>query len=253
MIGRNLTGQSGWAVLYRRREVPSLSQIEEGLANAFAGGVDVLVTSQSNPHGDGAGAQALECVTSGLSFDLEPIAPSGSARHIEHGFGVDVDDLPVRSGLSILASPHIGSVADTLPVIRTGASLAADVSRIGDPLAVVWTPIQSAMEPRYFRQAIASWLDGGSFPALGLTAFRKAPDGGLHSRGLSLFTGQEVRLAPEIAARGANALKIGARVIDRLVEAEPVERETVIALETGERIQLSVSRNRRFVIVSTEG
>ena len=251
MIDRNGARPSGWAVLYRRRDAPSLTEIETAIADGPVGGTEMIVSTQPITS-FGNTAEALECVVSGLSFDLVPIAHNDPACEIEHGFDVDVATLPLRSGLTIEPSPHIGSAARTLPIIRAGAAIAARLSRVGNPAAVVWRPLGSAMEPGYFRETIGAWLDGGVFPALGLTTFGKAPDGGLHSSGLAFFTGQEVRIAPDLAARGPEALKIGARVIDRLVEADPFDGESVLALETGERVRLSVSRNRRFVIVSAE-
>lgn len=240
----------GWEVLYAPGSAPSL----DAVCAAFAGGdgrgdreMEFACERLVNP---ASGMPTLECMGRGLAFDIASSNAWDDADNpeVEHTFDVDTNSLAVRSGLSIMPGPNIASAAHALPVVRAGAALVRSVCGIGEPSAVIWRPIGSAMGVRYFRDIAGSWLHGGPFPALGLTALRAAPDGGLHSQGLALFTGQELRLVPAIAETGAEAYALGTRLIDRLVEGEPVRSPFALSGPDGRTIHLAPSPNHRFVI-----
>ncbi len=197
-----------------------------------------------------SGYPALEFTIAGLGFDLAAIGPWNREEcpPIQHTFGIAVETIGARSGVSIVPGPNITPIAHSLAVIRAGAALVRHIVASGDPLAVVWRPIGSAMEAGYFVRLVEDWLAGGRFPALGLTSLRDAPDGGLHSHGLTLFTGQELRLVPAIADSGVEALALGARLLDRLIGSAPIVSLVELQNEDGRMLRLTPSSNGRFVV-----
>lgn len=197
-----------------------------------------------------SGYPAFEYTIAGLGFELAAIGPWNREEcpPIQHTFGIAVETIGARSGVSIVPGPNIATIAHSLEVVRAGAALARHIVASGDPLAVVWRPIGSAMEAAYFTRLAEDWLAGGPFPALGLTSLRDAPDGGLHSHGLALFAGQELRLVPAIAESGVEALALGARLIDRLVGSAPIASAVELQSEDGRMLRLTPSSNGRFVV-----
>ncbi len=252
MVNGEAEIDTGWEVLYSHCQPPSLDSIYAALAEPGAAGRaggQIVCEQIVDP---GSGHPMLTCAIAGLSFEIASLSYRKHEEHavIEHLFGLENPPRAVRTGLSIMPGSDIATVADAFPMVMAGAMLVQHVLRIKDAAAVVWCPIGSAMEARYFVQIIDDWLEGGTFPSLGLTAFRQAPDGGLHSHGLALFTGQELRLPPAIARHGAKALSLGARLIDRLVENEPVRAPLEIEDDNGRVLALVPSSNARFVIVN---
>ena len=92
-------------------------------------------------------------------------------------------------------------------------------------------------------------IEGGVFPGLGLAALVPTPDGGMHSQGLALFTGQELRLEPDLASDRATGAKIGLRLMHWLVEHGRLEAPERIPGPDGEPLRMEPSSNGRFVRV----
>jgi hypothetical protein len=86
-----------------------------------------------------------------------------------------------------------------VPVVRGLAVLASRLAMLSRVQAVAWHPARCWSAPQPFRAGITRWSEGGPFPAFSLAAVSHAPDGALHSEGLALFTGQELRLEPDLA------------------------------------------------------
>ena len=74
------------------------------------------------------------------------------------------------------------------------------------------------MTPDYFRRTVGAWLDGGAFPALGLTALSRSPQGAMRSVGLNFFLGHELELAPLAGESAADTARMAVRLIHDLVE-----------------------------------
>lgn len=233
--------------------VPKLDDLRAALVDrdrgSGAGELDLPIGCQ-RPSNPASGYPALEVTIAGMSFDLAAIGPWNREEcpPIQHTFGIAVETIGTRSGLSIVPGPNIAPIAHSLAAVRAGAALVRHIVSHDQPLAVVWRPIGSAMEAGYFVRLVEDWLSGGPFPALGLTSLRHAPDGGLHSHGLALFTGQELRLVPAIAESGVEALALGSRLLDRLVGSAPIESAVELRNEDGRKVRLTPSSNGRFVV-----
>ena len=84
--------------------------------------------------------------------------------------------------LRLAPGHHLAGGERSMPVTRGLVGLARDLVHHFDDLeAVVWPHSASAIGHRFFESTISAWLEGGPFPALGLTAFnvRGAPMGSL--------------------------------------------------------------------------
>jgi hypothetical protein len=71
----------------------------------------------------------------------------------------------------------------------------------------------------------------------------------MHSEGLAVFMGQELRLEPELTSDKAAGAKIGVRLIDVLVEEGRVEGPQQITGPDGQPLRLEPSANGHFVRV----
>ena len=180
-------------------------------------------------HRGDAGQGGLELLAQGLAFDLSGLTPASpaSAPEIAHRYGLDPDfpDQPLAA-IRLVPGAHLQGAESLLPVVRTLVAIGTGLATLPGVIGLVWTPARCAMSVALFRRSIADWLDGGAFPALGLTALVDGNDGGFHSEGLAFFTGQELRLEP-LAGRGPRAAaRIAVRLIDALVGTEPVSDPT---------------------------
>lgn len=195
----------------------------------------------------------VELLREGLTFDLVGLAPGIPTDHpeIEYRFDCGKQLSAGRAeAVQLIPGSHLSGGEASLPVLRAQLALARDlVQHFEQVEAVVWPPSCSMIGRRFFESTTTAWLEGGVFPALGLTAFRETIDGGLQSVGLSFLIDQELRIEPQLAADKAAATRLGVRLINQLVLAGPVEQSEQIIGPDGQRLQLDPSANRKFVRV----
>lgn len=140
-----------------------------------------------------------------------------------------------------------------MPVVKGLVGLARDmVHHFDDLKAVVWPAAASAIGERFFESISTAWLEGGAFPALGLTAFRETVDGALQSRGLDFWIGQELRIEPPLSSDKVAATRLGVRLINQLVLVGGIDGDERIVGPDGARLILRTSRNGKFVRVARE-
>jgi len=198
----------------------------------------------------------IELLREGLTFDLQGLKPGRACPVplVEHLF--DMEDAPAISaceGMRLMPGPHLAGGERTVPVIRGMIALARDLAHHYDDLAaIVWPPARSAIGRRFFESTVTAWLEGGAFPALGLTAFREDVDGGLQSVGLEHWIGQELRIEPPLSADRAAATRLGVRLVNQLVLVGGLEESERIIAPDGTRLILRPSRNGRFIRVWRE-
>ena len=194
----------------------------------------------------------IELLAAGMTFDLIGLAPMrGEAVPLfnnRFGFKSDFTAEPseaivLRPGLHIAGGQHI------MPVVRVMAGLAAVLATIPGVTGLCWHPARSLIEPRFFVRSIGAWLDGGAFPALGLTALNPEIDGGLLSEGLAFFTGQELRIEPFPGAKPSDTAKLAIRLIHTMVESGPLEVPWETTDDHGHSYRLEPSANAKFVRV----
>jgi hypothetical protein len=198
----------------------------------------------------------VELLRDGLTFDLCGLAPGPESDFppIEHRF--DLPELPVAAdhdALALVPGPHLAAGGRSQPVIRSMLALACDlVLHFDDLVAIRWGPSRSAIGRRFFESVISGWLDGGPFPALGLTAFAEQPDGALQSNGLEFWIGQELRIEPPLSEDKVAATRLGIRLVNQLVLSGGLKADDRIVAPDGTRLVLRPSRNRAQIRVWRE-
>ncbi|WP_298303140.1 hypothetical protein [uncultured Erythrobacter sp.] len=199
---------------------------------------------------------AMELVRDGLTFDLSGLAPGEGAEFplVKHRF--DIDHLPEPCEYEVLhlaPGHHLSGGERLLPVSMCLFGLARDLVDHFDELAgVIWPPAMSVIGHQFFESVITAWLDGGPFPALGLTAFRETADGALESEGLDFWINQEVRLEPPLSAEKVSATRLGVRLINQLVLVGGLEKGERVVAPDGTTLVMRPSRNGKLVRVWRE-
>ena len=198
----------------------------------------------------------LELLCHGLTFDLSGLAPGPESPFPEIAHRFDLTELPMPGEYEVMTlrpGPHLAASGNSLPVIRIMVALACDLVRHFDQLAAVgWGPAQTAIGRRFFESVTAAWLDGGPFPALGLTAFTETADAALQSAGLSFWIGQELRIEPPLSADRVAATRLATRLINHLVLAGGLAADDHITAADGTRLVLRPSTDRTIISVWRE-
>ncbi len=197
-------------------------------------------------------ADWLELLAGGMTFDLVGLAPAAAAPMpaTAHFYGFpDATCALAAEAITLMPGDHLRGGQNLLPVIRTMAGLAARLAALVDVTAVVWHPARCAMAPVPFAAAIARWLTGGAFPALGLTALVREDDGAIRSEGLAFFTGQELYIEPLIGKNTAENAKIATRLINQLVGSDPIDQPFETTGPNGEYLSVVPSRNDGYLRV----
>lgn len=185
------------------------------------------------------GGETVELLRDGLTYDLTGLAPHPAAAFAppRHGFGVEREG--TFEAMVICPGAHIAAGAHTMPVVRTLAGIAAELAPNLPGLAAMgWPPASSAIEPGFFASTVGKWLEGGAFPALGLTAFTIDSAGSLRSEGLAWFTGQEIALDAALAEDRAAATRLAIRLVNQLVGRGPLATAEAILGPDGEQLLL---------------
>lgn len=239
---------SGVSLLFAVGARPAVSDIESLLAPPGEIGKIARVSHRPlNAEG------WLELLASGLTFDVQGLAPGRGAQvqppgHL-YGLPQDLGKFAFEA-ISVVPGSHIAAGAALLPVVRVMMRLAAGLAAELPVRAVCWNPAQAWMDPKYFGRIMKHWLSGGPFPSLGLTALRRREDGAVESSGLAFFTGQELCVTEHDEAAGSETMKLAARVIDRLVAHGPLEQSETFAGLEGERLIAEPSPDGRYVVVT---
>lgn len=206
-----------------------------------------------DPAADGGQEEGwLELLANGLTFDLSGLAPQApiDVPATVHSFGLSpAIDIGRHQAVLITPGPHLAAGGAMFPVVRTLAMIAAHLAELDGVDAVAWHPARAVSDAEYFRRGVLRWIEGGAFPGLGLSALVSTPEGGLASEGLSLFTGQELRLAPDIVADRADGAKIALRLLNWLVENGRVTEPLEFTGPSGETLRLEGGSNGTIVDV----
>jgi len=237
--------------------------------NAFAGRLPAVSVSHDPASQDAgqapvAGDEALwpgqlawiELLREGLTFDLSGLAPGPASAFPAALHRFDLPALPspqAYEAMVLRLGPHLAEGAGSLPLMRELLALGCDIVRqFDDVVAVAWGPAATAIGRRYFESVTSAWLDGGPFPALGLTAFAETADAALESVGLAFWIGQELRIEPPLSADRVAATRLGIRLVNHLVLAGGLAEDDRIIAPDGSRLVLRPSRSRALISVWRE-
>lgn len=244
---------AGVALLFHEGARPGAAAVRAlATHGGFSISHDPSIEGSSNNSGDG---NWLELLINGLVFDLVGLAdgPPAATLASRHRFGIEDAELGEVETVALVPGPHLAGAEAMLPIVRSQLALALQLSQLPDLAAVGWAPVQSRMATDYFATVASGWLEGGAFPALGLTALVPSLDGGLQSEGLTFFTGQELRIEPELAEDRVAAAKLAVRLIDQLAAQDAIDRRFEFGGLDGEPLLLEPSANGRFVRVRAAG
>lgn len=231
---------------------------------AFAGRLPAVSVSHDPLSSNAADREAvwpgqlewLELLRDGLTFDLTGLAPGPASAFpaVAHRFDLPALPWPGEYEAMVLRpGPHLAEGAASLPVMRELLALGCDIVRQFDGvLAVGWGPAATAIGRRYFESVTSAWLDGGPFPALGLTAFAETADAALESVGLAFWIGQELRIEPPLSADRVAATRLAIRLVNHLVLAGGLAEDDRIIAPDGSRLVLRPSRSRALISVWRE-
>jgi len=207
---------AGLSLLFQAGTRPGAQDVARLIESSHAAGLLARVSHMPEPE-----EGWLELLASGLTFDMRGLAPARPAPVTAPGYTFGFEDKDGTDGVfeavELLPSGHIAAGGRLQPVLRTMMGLAADLALNLPVAGVAWGPAQTLMEPRYFSRMVLSWLSGGAFPALGLTALVCGADGSIVSQGLAHFTGQEMQIEGREGESPADTVKLAIRVVDHLV------------------------------------
>ena len=162
----------------------------------------------------------VELLALGLTFDLRGLAPGIEAPVAlpHHAFGLARPESRQFEAIVLRPGPHLSSAAALLPVVRTMAALGCELAALPGLVGIGWEPAGTIMAPDYFRSTVGAWLNNGPFPALGLTALSRSPQGAMRSIGLGFFLGHEMELAARPGESAGDAARQAVRLIHDLVQ-----------------------------------
>ncbi|MFN2100820.1 hypothetical protein ACEWMW_12060 [Altererythrobacter sp. MF3-039] len=202
----------------------------------------------------GAADSWLELLVDGLTFDLVGLAPGPDVTAPEIEFRIDCDkdlDLGDYELVGLAPGPHLSGGARSLVVARALNGLGCNLGKeLGTVQGFFWLPSLSVTGPEFFSSSIDSWVEGGPFPALGLSAFRAADDGGLESVGLSFFTGQEVVMGKEMVHDLAASTRLAMRLVHQLVMNGKLQENQIVSGPDGSQLRLEPSEDGNKVTVT---
>lgn len=237
------------AIMHALSNVPN-AQVSHDPGESHADGAP-LWTDDS---GDALGGDAwLELLIDGLTFDLVGLAPGPGLVapaiefRIDFGHDQDLDDFEL---VGLAPGPHLSGGMRSLIVVRTMASLGCALSRRLETIeGFYWLPSRAVTGVGFFRSTVDSWIEGGPFPALGLTAFRNLRGGAIESVGLEFFTGQEVRVCAELAIDPAAATRLAMRLVHQLALYGPVAAPEQVTGPDGAMLQIEPIESGQVVLV----
>lgn len=204
-------------------------------------------------HRPAPGEGWLELLARGMTFDCRGLAPGPCADFPATATLLGLNGPPAGEALALLPGPHLAEGRGLLPVVRVLAGLGAALTGLPGVQAVCWNPAGSCMAPDYFRKVVHDWLDGGAFPALGLTTLKREANGAMVSQGLELLIGQELRFEPDRELASAQVARIAVRMIHELIARGPLaeagefvgpDGEPLLAVPVREGSQLRIMVRR---------
>lgn len=236
------------SLLYAAGERPTVDDVARLLDQP----VDVGGQSARISHRPTESEGWVELLASGLTFDLSGLAPAPVMHPVPsaHLFGLSADvEGPALEAVMLTPGEHTAPGAAMLPIVRIMCGLGARLASLGSVKAICWNPAQSWMEPGYFKRIVSTWLGGGAFPALGLAALSRTPDGTLESNGLAYFTGQEMRVIALPAEPPAATAKLAIRMMDLIVRKGRVREPFDVPGPDGKLLHVEPSSGSEIVLV----
>lgn len=207
-----------------------------------------------DPDNAGAGMPGnwVELLAGGLTFDLQGLGHGDPSPYPAPGALLGLAEAPAGEALALGPAPHLADGAGTVPAMRVLSGIGTQLAGLPGVLAAHWGPASCWMTVKYYCGVVGEWLDGGAFPALGLTSLRREPDGAMTSLGLDFFTGQELRFEPDRRLPPAAIAKAAVRLVHSLVETGPLRARAEFAGPDGIVLLVEPVREGRLLRVTVQ-
>ncbi|MAF28912.1 MAG: hypothetical protein CL820_06695 [Croceicoccus sp.] len=163
-----------------------------------------------------------------------------------HCFEIDRDLIGDCLAVTIAASPAFVSDFDPVDMLRHQCALALELLD-AQAVGVFWSGADCLMGADYFRRMVSVWIDGGAFPALGLTALVREDTGVMRSTGLEFLVGQEVAVLPGEGMEGRDQARLAIRMIDFLVREGPIQQDQTIDVDGFGPVHVQVDANKGHI------
>lgn len=273
IIENNLSGGHGLYLLFRQGSRPDRHAIRSfvgshsgvSISHDPLGDVSLHLASSNGESVDDAGSTLVspdrtlawvELLQDGMTFELSGLSPGSVLDFPSLRTRFDFETIPDPSEYEVLRlapGHHLTGGERTLPVAKGLLGLARDLIEHFDDLeGIGWPASSSAIGRQFFESIVTAWLEGGPFPALGLTSFHENADGALQTEGLSFWIDQELRIEPPLSLDKVSATRIGVRLVNQLVLVGGVDGSERVVAPDGTRLVLRTSRNGKFVRVWRE-
>ena len=255
---RNTVRSSGALLIhFAANRVPSAETVRDALQ--AADGVSLSIDRSSSPDGAQSGDDRdvdpgfIEVVGSGVSADLTGfVTPAAAERNAASTTYPRADSDPIREpesfgALALSPGPHLSGPVMNASILKTLCRMALALGReLPGTVGYGWSDGATFHFPDAFGDALANWEEGGRFPVDLFVGFRSDLDGGLSSRGLHVFTGQEIRLDPPLVADPSEGRRLAARLAEQLIPIGKIDGTQQFTLPDGRIITLERSLNGRF-------
>jgi hypothetical protein len=195
----------------------------------------------------------MELHRDGMTFDCSGLAPGPAVAMpvVSQWLGVPKSKRLERLrcvGLSL--GPHVRAGQASPPILRRLLGLAREMADgLSNCHALCWVAAGTVIERAAYSELVDRWQDGGPFPAQLVTSFKEGLGGGIESRGLSYFTGQELRIEPGAFADEGQGTLLALRLASQLIYQGRLETAEQATAPDGGMLRLEPSPNGRFVRV----
>lgn len=256
MIGRNTIANltaplaapsvSGLSLIFRPGQRPAAADVLH-LLNSDSDRTPAVAVSYQPAPGQGW----LELLAGGLTFDLTGLDPALPAPMpaVAHWYGLPAGFAAPVEAITLLPGEQLLGDETLLPVVRIMVGIAARLAGLAHVMAVVWHPARSVLSPQGFVVAVDSWLNGGAFPALGLTALVGDEQNGVRSEGLSFFIGRELLVEGSAGMTTAQNAKMAVRIINKLIGIDAIHHALEFMGPNGEQLCVAPSADGGFLRV----
>lgn len=195
----------------------------------------------------------MELLRDGLTFDCSGLAPGPAATlpSVNQWLGVAEHQRPDRLrcvGLSL--GPHLRAGQASPSILRSLLELARDMADgFSDCRGLCWVASGTVIDPAAFADLLNHWRASGSFPVQLVASLKDGLAGGVESRGMAYFTGQELRLEPGAAPDQEQSAALALRLASQLIHRGRLDAPEQAMSPHGTPLRLEPSPNGRFVRV----
>lgn len=152
--------------------------------------------------------------------------------------------------VGLALGPHLRAGQASPPIVRGLLTLARSLAeQFAGCRGVCWTAAGTVVERSAFVELVTRWLDGGSFPAQLVTSLKAGLGGGIETRGLAYFTGQELRVEPAAFQDEGQGALLALRLASQLIYQGRLDTVEHATAPDGTALRLEPSPNGRFVRV----